>query len=750
MMKSVAIGSPPESCTPIAGFALSPGVSLGKFELERQLASGGMGWIYAARDKLTGAEVALKVLIPAPLADPERLGRFKRESLICQQLNHPNIIRTFDIGEDAGCYFISMELLEGCDLRALLDEEPRPELARIHALSMQVLAGLEFPHEREIVHRDLKPQNVFVTRTGSVKLLDFGVAHALTVSVLTTPGAMLGTPGYISPEQAQGKTGIDGRADVYSWGVVLYEMLTGRLPFRGDSPIGIAAAHAYEPPPPIHQVRRDTPAQLAAVVMRCLHKDPAARYAGAAELREALTEAMREAGVPVAAVAAAIANARTPTSAPLKPVAGDASSTRLLSEVSMTQQDRASLVGKRAVRIALLGWALVGTIGLGTWAATRPPAIEDACDDAFDRIARDDRLGARTAFAALGASRDEQACRLQSEAGVLLAQGQLGAARERVARALSIEPGLIYARVLEGDLATIDQQPVRAEQSYRAAVSGRLGSPAQRALALARLARLALERGEIAAAQRYLQQTSPAGGRLPDVRQLWAQLDLERADAEASGAQHPSALELEPSAASASPRLANAWGRDALSADAERLRRVDELIGELAKRYRAEKGRSPAVTRSGSPDGAERLRTFWILPLDGAGASEARNGFAEALALALERELDRPPTKVVDRALLDRLLSELNLGASPLVQPETSLELGRLMSARYMVRSQLTRLDDSLVLNVRVTEVETSDLVLSDSFAVPPAAKPHDIAAAVIASFDRRLGTVRDPVAASG
>ncbi len=750
MTQSVAIGSPPESSTPIERLVLAAGVSLGKFELERQLASGGMGWIYAARDKLTGAEVALKVLIPAPDADPGRLGRFKRESLICQRLNHPNIIRTFDIGEDAGCYFISMELLEGRDLRALLDAEPRPELARIHALSMQVLAGLEFAHERQIVHRDLKPQNVFVTSTGSVKLLDFGVAQALTVSALTTPGAMLGTPGYISPEQAQGKSNIDGRSDLYSWGVVLYEMLTGRLPFRGDSPIGIAAAHAYEPPPPIRQVRQDTPGKLAAVVMRCLEKDPAARYPGVAELREALTEAMGEAGVPVAAVAAAIANARTPTPVPLELVGADAISTRILSEANATRRDRVLLAGTRAVRLGVVGLALTGTIGLGTWAATRPPAISDACNDAFDRIARDDLLGARTAFAALGTSRDEQACRLQSEAGVFLAQGQLGAARERVAKALSIEPGLVYARVLEGDLATIDRQPVRAEQSYRAALAGRLGSPTQRALALARLARMAMERGSVDEAQRYLQEASPAGDRIPQVHQMWTQLDASRGEADVARAGDETALDRDPSDVSASMLAADASRRESLSADTERLRHVDELIGDLAKRYRAEKGRSPAATRPGSRGNAERLQTFWVLPVEGTSAGNARMGFAEALAMALEQDLDRAPTKVVDRALLDRLLSELNLGASPLVQPETSLELGRLVSARYMVRSRLTRLDESLVLNVRLTDVETSDLVLSESFAVPPDANPHALAATVIASLDRRLGTTRDPAAASG
>ena len=149
---------------PLSGFPLAPGVRLGKFEIVRELASGGMGKVYIARDTLTDVAVALKVLIPAPEAEPGRLERFKRESMIGWRLNHRNIIHIYDIGEDAGFYFISMELLDGEDLRTFLDREPRPDLTRIAGIGLQVLAGLQFAHEQVIVHRDFKPQNIFLTR----------------------------------------------------------------------------------------------------------------------------------------------------------------------------------------------------------------------------------------------------------------------------------------------------------------------------------------------------------------------------------------------------------------------------------------------------------------------------------------------------------------------------------------------------------------------------------------------------------
>ncbi|MFN7953165.1 MAG: protein kinase [bacterium] len=730
---------------PSAAFPLVPGARLGKFEILSELASGGMGRVYVARDALTNAQVALKVLLPVVHAEPGRVERFKRESLICQQLNHANIVRIYDIGTDQGFYFLSMELLHGRDLRAWLDEEPRPELARVCALGVQMLTGLASAHAHGVVHRDFKPQNVFVTSTGAVKLLDFGVAQALAIDSHTTPGAMVGTPGYISPEQAQGRPDVDARADLYSWGVVIYEMLAGRLPFRGDSPVGVAVAHAYEAPPPIRELRPELPEALAAVVMRCLEKSPSARFESAIELREAFLAAMRDAHVPVDSILAAIANSRTPAPQRIEPESpgGHGHHVPMAPASDPPAVDgAASPPPRRRWRLfsALLGLGVAsGTLG---WLASRATTMPEACEVGFQRLSVDEWLGAQSAFSAVGTRGIEQACRLQTEAGVLLARGAVGEARERVVRALALEPKLVYARILEGDVAVIAGDAEAAERHYREAANARVGSAAQRALALTRLAKLALTRGDLTAAERHLAQATPAGEGLPELHRLRAQLGAARDDDASAEREYRSILSINPGDASAAALLERLERADATRADVERQRQIDARVSELARRYRERRGRgAPAVPVASA---AERTRSVWLMPVERTLAADTRTGFADALGASLEQSVARVPnTRLVDREMLDRLLAELALGSSALAEPKAALELGRLVSARYLLRTRLTRLDGVLMLNLRVTDVETTEVVLSESIVVPPEAKPDEIANHVAASFDRQVGTAR-------
>jgi serine/threonine-protein kinase len=244
-----------------------------------------MAQVYLAHDQLLDRPVALKVLFPEYAADRSFVERFRREARAAANLNHPNIVSVYDWGEEGRTYYIVMEYLEGETLREVVLRRgrlPAPEAAEIGA---EIASALAFAHSHGVVHRDVKPGNVIISSTGNVKVADFGIARAGDPQEqLTQTGAVMGTATYFSPEQAQGKD-LDNRSDLYSLGVVLYEMVAGQPPFTGENPVAIAYQHVREVPPPLNGQRARVPAGYEAMVMRAMAKDPADRYATAAELR---------------------------------------------------------------------------------------------------------------------------------------------------------------------------------------------------------------------------------------------------------------------------------------------------------------------------------------------------------------------------------------------------------------------------------------------------------------------------------
>ena len=268
--------------------------TLTHYRLESEIGRGGMGVVYRAVDTRLNRPVAIKLLAPGAAADAERIRRFVQEARSASALNHPSIITIYEVDEQDGTTFIAMELVEGTPLDRLLAGGPLP-VARAIDVAVQIASALEAAHARGIVHRDIKPANVIVSDDGRVKVLDFGLAKlferapaAETVSVLATrQGQVMGTPAYMSPEQAEARP-VDARSDIFSLGAVLYEMLAGRRAFAGDSDIGIISSILRDRPPLLRSVRPDTPAGVQAIVDRALAKDPAARYAGAGAMREDL------------------------------------------------------------------------------------------------------------------------------------------------------------------------------------------------------------------------------------------------------------------------------------------------------------------------------------------------------------------------------------------------------------------------------------------------------------------------------
>jgi eukaryotic-like serine/threonine-protein kinase len=274
---------------------LSAGTRLGSYEIVAPLGAGGMGEVYRAHDPALGRDVAIKVLPAAVSADPDRLRRFEQEARSAGLLNHPNILSIYGFGEHEGAPYVVSELLEGSTLR---DRMAGSALSPRRAIDygLQVAQGLAAAHEKGIVHRDLKPENLFVTDDGRVKILDFGLAKltqpespsagattAPTMTGGTEPGVVMGTVGYMSPEQVRGLPA-DQRSDIFSFGTILYEMLTGRRAFRGDSAIETMSAILKEDPPELSETNRNLPPALERIVRHCLEKSPQLRIQSARDL----------------------------------------------------------------------------------------------------------------------------------------------------------------------------------------------------------------------------------------------------------------------------------------------------------------------------------------------------------------------------------------------------------------------------------------------------------------------------------
>jgi eukaryotic-like serine/threonine-protein kinase len=329
-----------------------------RYEIQRGIARGGMAEVYLARDQLLDRPVAVKVLFPEYARDPNFVERFRREAQSAAGLNHPNIVAIYDWGQERGTYFIVMEYVRGRSLREVVHVNGPFSARRTAEIGAEIAGALEFAHRNGVVHRDIKPGNVLLTGDGDVKVTDFGIARAGTSEALTQTGAVMGTAAYFSPEQAQGLD-VDGRSDVYSLGVVLYEMVTGVPPFRGESPVAVAYKHVREDPerPSVHAP--DLPPDLERIVLTAMAKDIDSRYQTADELRTDLLRFVRgqpPLGAPVAAVVAeetAAADA-APTRVAYAPVAAPAQ------HVDRTKEARRKRIG--AIVAGLIGVGLIAAV----------------------------------------------------------------------------------------------------------------------------------------------------------------------------------------------------------------------------------------------------------------------------------------------------------------------------------------------------------------------------------------------------
>src|SRR5213594_231792 len=286
----------------------------GRYLIIRKLGAGGMANVYLAEDQELGRRVAIKILDDRHAADDSFIERFRREAKNAAGLSHPNIVSIYDRGEAEGTYYIAMEYLDGRSLKELIVARGPAPIHLAVDYARQILAAIRFAHRHGIVHRDIKPHNVLVDGEGRLKVTDFGIARA-GVSQMTEAGSIIGTAQYLSPEQAKGSP-VDQTSDLYSVGVVLYELLTGVVPFSGDTPVEIAMKHLSTIPEPPSAKRADVPRDLDLVVMRALAKDPAERYQSAEEMDADLRRVSRGTAIsPVTEEAATAIIARPPPTA---------------------------------------------------------------------------------------------------------------------------------------------------------------------------------------------------------------------------------------------------------------------------------------------------------------------------------------------------------------------------------------------------------------------------------------------------
>ncbi|MHB8964341.1 MAG: Stk1 family PASTA domain-containing Ser/Thr kinase [Coriobacteriia bacterium] len=274
-----------------------------RYRVIERIGAGGMAEVFKAVDEVLGRTVAVKVLHPRYAAEPNFVARFRQEASAAANLSHPSIVNIYDWGQDDSTYYIVMEYVNGTDLKSLVEQHGPLDPMRAADYASQVCSALAVAHGYDIIHRDIKPHNIVLTPDGTIKVMDFGIARAGNTT-MTQTGSVLGTAQYISPEQAQGRA-LGPASDLYSLGVTLYEMVTGRVPFDADTPVAVALKQVNEDAVPPRRVRPSIPASLEAVIMRSMRKNPAERYDSAAEMRDDLKRVISGSAVSAPAAVAA-------------------------------------------------------------------------------------------------------------------------------------------------------------------------------------------------------------------------------------------------------------------------------------------------------------------------------------------------------------------------------------------------------------------------------------------------------------
>lgn len=286
--RTETIEAPREELTTGSTFA-------GRYQIIEEIGKGGMGRVYKTQDIELKEKVALKLIKPEISADKKTVERFQNELKFARKIVHRNVGRMYDLGKEEGSYYITMEYVEGQDLRGMIRQSKQLTIGTAISIAKQMSEGLAEAHRLGVIHRDLKPSNIMIDMDGNSRIMDFGIARSIEGKGITGAGVMIGTPEYMPPEQAEAKE-VDQRSDIYSLGIILYEMVTGRVPFEGDTALSIAMKHKGEEPKDPKEYNAQIPEDLSRVIIRCMEKDKGNRYQSAGEVHSELENI--EKGIP--------------------------------------------------------------------------------------------------------------------------------------------------------------------------------------------------------------------------------------------------------------------------------------------------------------------------------------------------------------------------------------------------------------------------------------------------------------------